>query len=256
MTSSAAAELRRCVDAYFSRHPKETVPSLAKDAKLGASTLRRVLQGETSATFDTACAILSVVCESGKDVFSILTSMFPETAKILAPMVEKTSVDFLTSEAFRENVSGAFRTRAGFLVLCLAAMDTGTTRAVIRRVAGAQGERIMDGLLEKEVIKEENGKISMRSFAHADAEEVIGSVGMIADVFDLGLVGTPGAFASFKAASVNLEGLKLVKAEARKFSARIMEITEDPNFSGELPLAFGAIMSLLDAEALKQGGVS
>lgn len=254
--TSAAAELRKLVDAYFERHPKASVPSLAKEAGVSASTLRRNLQNETAITMNTAWAVLSVICKSGREVFEAMVKIFPETGHLLEPMAKKDTVDFLSAPQLREAVRDVLRTRTGFIVLNLASMDCGTSREIVQRATGQSGVRLIEILLDKGIVTDNQGRISMRSFAHNDAPIIIDQIGMIAEVFDPSLIGTPGAFAALKTASVTMGALIEVKEHAKQFYAKIVEITEDPKNSGELPLAFGAIMTLLDAEALKEGGVS
>lgn len=235
MKERAQEALRQKINAYLSASPSRSIPQLAKKASVGEMTVRRISQGECTASLETMLSLLKIVATDEE-----MREIVHEAHPLLAASFEKI---WGKSAAISEpTLNEAIKTHAGCYIVNMASTRRGTSREEIQTVLGRQGLRVLEQLMASGHLVEKDNIIHLTNpeFTVVDTPT---AVAQLRNLIDMHRIGTPGAAVTTQTESVNEEGLRAILDVFIEAANRVAEIRQDPKYNGKIPFFFGAFLN-------------
>lgn len=232
--------LREHLRRYLDSNPTRTIPSVAKKGGLSEMTVRRIVQGESTATFETASAILKI-CATREESMAILRAEYPEMAAAIDHVWGKNDSYSVGTDV---ELLNALSTSLGCYIINLAACNGGVTREIIAEEYGSSGIKVLDGLLEKGILVEKKGAVKYieADFSICNSAVLKSQVRHFIDAYDCD---NPGHALTVQVESVSQEGFREVQKVLIEAANKIGEIRQSERFKGGIPFFFCAFLNRL-----------
>ena len=217
-SSAVVKELRQWIVDYVKKSYKGSLASLAREASLPYSTLRRVVQGSGEPDLATVIAILSVVCQK-EQAREVLLRHYPEAFHALDSV-------FLGHKVMPTPLNQHLDSEMAFEVLQMTAKEPLCTRESVEKSFGQYGLDKIEGFIEVGYVEEDpQGKLSFLGLGQAKSvEKCLQNICALARMFDQGNLGTESAMLATLSDCIDDEGLAKIKEYGKMYHKKVMKI--------------------------------
>lgn len=230
MTETLRTFLKGCVD-----NGSHSIAMLSKKSGLSEMTVRRIIQGENSASFETAVALLKVTAQQS-EMMTILRADFPDLSQTIEKIWGPAEI---YSPQTNTDLNKALSTSLGCYIINLAACKGGIKRETIAKLYGKCGTDVLEKLLSNELLIENGEKIKTptEDFAVSDFGTMLSQIRSLADLYN---TKHKTHVATIQSDKLNSDGALAVQKAVIRCSTAIAEIRQDPKFHGDIALYFCA----------------
>ncbi|NRA68298.1 MAG: hypothetical protein HRU19_27690 [Pseudobacteriovorax sp.] len=243
-------DVQRLYDDFLARYNRKTaISSIARRCEVPVSTVRRLIQGEASTSFENTVAIVSVLTTRA-NLAKFIERHFPKMSHLFTETYQEKDA---TVHLPGDEIISLLKDETTDFVYNLASTQSGTSRKQVERLRGEHGLDKLDLLLEKEFLKEgSGGQIHNPSpdFSVWDVEANQRSIGFDVQRLDRSLIGTDAAGLMKQTESTNEKGIKELKRAFIDFASRVAEIKGREDCQGDIPFFMSTVYSVLDKSKL------
>lgn len=235
--------LSDCIQSIKKSYPNLSSVQLAKKLDLASSTFSRFENREINKpSFNHALRIVREACGETR-VQDFIKLHYPEMFNNFA----KTYPGNVDLEFIPQESESFFEDPNTYELMMMATTNAGLTSEVVRFEFGKRGLLTLDKLIERKILKEENGKFILGTKVNAGQETVKKLLSNLVDSgYDINAFGTHQNWLSVQYESVNA---KKVKPKLREIYIRvnkeIRELFNDPDNSGFDIIWAGLVMDSL-----------
>lgn len=229
------------IELWLSEHNR-TPTMLARKASVSETTIRRILQKEAQASLETKLNILRIISTPDK-MKDILQIEHPDSVKAMEKFYE-----YAKSPIIPENCENFIKTYEGTIIYILATNETKTTREEIKHILGVKGEKMLDNMLNSEMLTEKNSIIECKYRTTCSTDTVKSVCKNMLDSFDFSNVGKIPTALINETESVSPTAAKEINNIIFKAHKQISEILNDPKNRGTMPLFYVMAQNSLKEE--------
>lgn len=245
--------LSDCIKSIKKSHPNLSSAQLAKKLNLASSSFSRFENREVKKpTFNHALKIVREACGETK-VQDFLKLHYPDMFNDLAKTYPGNSdIEFVPQEA-----ETFFQDSTTFELMMMATTNVGLTKEVVTSEFGKRGLLTLEKLVEKKILKDENGNFTLGTKVNAGQETVHKLLhNLINSSYDLDAFGTHKNWLSIQYESVDANKvtpkLRDIYIKANK---EIREVFNAPENAGPNVMWAGLVMDSLLKEKQESNGV-
>lgn len=234
-------ELAEAIDSWLNTRKNSSLQVLSNLSSVPYSTLRRIVQKEVSASATNAMQIAAVIFPRREGADFILRH-FPETGLLYGDQQKEVVPVFSDSKIKLR--------RTDFVVLSLAATDSGISDAELHTKLGESSASSIQSLLEMGLIRKDNSgkyKAIAENFRFVDVDVLLDEIRHIVDLFDQSRLDEWGTMLRVKTEGLSLDGKRRVHQVLTDADEEISEILHDPKNHGPYVMAYGIVSTFLSA---------
>jgi hypothetical protein len=239
MTKDYLAEM---VDDWLGARPNRNIEMLAKQASIGATTLRRIQSGDRVGK-PALDVIISVGRATGQRdrMLSAIETHYPHCVSLIAQgqMATGVPVDADTSDVFEDSLVTTL-----FLSLFTRA---GLTRENVAREHGKTGESILSRFVEMGIATEIEGRLSSSEkwYSYRSPTEVLKTIRNLTQEFNTSDLGTEFARMCVASESVNAAGAAKIQSIVDDAILHIRKVLDDEASRGDNVVSVSLMMQRL-----------
>lgn len=220
--SSLSADLADRIARYCDKKG-QSLTTLSRDSSVPYGSVKRIAQGESEPEFYNALKLLMVLEQSSTEAFDFIKRHYSDVG------------DFLSKVNFRPGHHGlkeALSDKVSFYIVHLA-VTRGTSREEVLNEYGRAGLATLESLLDREILKEINGRIKSDDFSFPDVETVLTQVRFLVEDFNVNQLGNKESMVSLQVFGLNHLGIAKVYDAQKSFLQAVCEIEETPEYNGD-----------------------
>ncbi|MBP9708321.1 MAG: helix-turn-helix transcriptional regulator [Oligoflexales bacterium] len=248
-SAASLIDLRLIVDEWKSKSTHRSMLYLAKKVGLTNSTLRRMLQGEATASLDKIIAVLEITAEPATRI-SFIQKHYPEFSSFINKTYQLTnsSKTILPSDEQDVTCNELVMQRKFFDVLSYlcAYSDKGVSLEQIKTDFGKNGINSLHELKDIGAVRESNG---IYYLAIDDSTSDSNALLHIAkSTSSLLLNGDHKFFVFTHFKTVNKKGLSDLRQHITGSNEKFLEIISNDKNQGDIPINYSSFVGILESE--------
>lgn len=230
---NVASEIRFLVDQFLSKHPKQTLNSLASRCGVNYTSFRKSYLGESTPSATNLLKIVSVLIDGNSTI-----EAFEKTPKhIKSSLRDSFPTLFDGQTEFIENDPNLMtvlrKNKSAFIIFCLALSHRGIEKSKVLLRMGSIVEDDINELIELELIYEENGLLKThrdRQFFPLDV--VKEQIGNLASFY---MPNKKGNYLHMCTQSLSQNAHRKLFELHKKHHEEVRELLSDPDSYGDMP---------------------
>lgn len=239
--------LREYINRYLQENSMRSLASLAQQARVPDSTLRRVAKEDTMPSLGVVIAILSVTATT-EEAKHFLNIYFPRSSAHFDAMFYHPKVTSERSKNKRCPSENAIDDEISLSIIQLCASCLDVYDQDIERRFGEYGLQRLEDLINIEIIyREKDGSLRQVSqVLEQNVDDCLSYIEMQIKLFHTRHLGTRAAMLASVSESISLEGLRRLKEQGVKYIKRVAKIVQD--HPGELAVYVAALQNVYDSD--------
>ena len=256
-TKDLKDSLRKALEAFKEKRPDLSIRAIAKKSGVNRYFLTKLLDtNDRSNTLDLNQVLILSKYITGRDSVTEAIESSPKDIREALHKVFPTineNKQMLVNSSLYEKVDLSDKTV--YFVLVLSTYGLGTKRNLIYRILGERGEKILQDLLDNKILKEENGRIKLRSGTDftCDFKLIAQKIPDYFSFYRPERHGTQENFVHVITEGVNKKAISEIHKIHLTAYKKIIKILEDPNNWGEIPLFSFSCMDRMSEQSLEEG---
>lgn len=232
------------VDAWLEERSSRSISSLSRMTGIPHSTLRRILQGETSYSFDQVLAVLERTCEPSEITESI-KKFFPSVLSLLGRAYEKKNIDSNFSN-IDSDAKQFFKDPDTFPLMALASRVNGVSKEYVQRMYGENGLAKLNFLAENEIISEiSDGNYRFENdWVSSDSTVLLSMAANAAKLFQGSEFNKHFVFSWIENVSKDAAGE--IQDIVNDAESKIYQIVNSEQNKGDIPISCNVVLGRLD----------
>ncbi len=229
-------QLQDIVEGYFDRYPNMSINGLAQKSGVGATTLRRIVNGSNKGE-PAPHVVLGLVSSISKEKsLPKLIGMFDGPigellGKTFAPYIEKDMPHEMDND-----LNEVLTDQVAYFIYKLAANRKGTSRAQILDMYGKMGMDRLEKLISLNFIKDNDGELhaTKKDFS-LDVEIAAGHLPEMTKFYKPHLVSEGNNLFYTLSETLTEEGIQKIKEIQKEAVKRVYDIMRSPFYEGDIP---------------------
>ena len=242
-------QLKDIIEVYFDAYPNTSINGLAKKSKVGASTLRRILNGSIKGD-PSPHTVLNIASATSKEKrLTKLITMFDGPVGEVLKEAFSAYVEVDAPHQYNSDLNRELSDTTSYLVYKLAANRIGTSKAEIQTLLGKLGLDRLESLKTNGLIKEEEGRLHafQKDFSLDIRVSSFHTSELVKFYKPDQLEKGENLFYSLSE-SLNREGIKKIKEIQREAAKKTFEVMSCPFYEGEIPYFTVQVTDSLDLD--------
>jgi len=241
-------DFQKLLKCYLDAGNGRTPQSLAARAGVGASSLRRILQGEVkTVSLANVLSLLKVVATIPEST-TFLKRHFPEAGSYFEAVASSAHI----AENVGEGLEKALLDFDQFAIISLAGTPSGTDAKQVNDVLGIHAERKLEALLDAGFLVAKSGKVftSQDEFGISDNQVIATEIGHALRFVRDEHIGKQMQHLALHTKGLTRDGQKLAHAVIQEALIKLLEIGQ--NHKGNIPVFFAAAMGTFTSEGVSK----
>lgn len=229
-------QLKNIIACYLTDNPNTSVNSLSHKSKVGASTIRRILNCSVKGNPSPHTILNIVSAISNEKKLTKLVKMFDgELGKSLLDSFGA-FVELESDHSCDVDINEALEDRVSYIIYKLAANRTGVSKVEVGSLFGHIGMERLKVLLDKKIVKEIEGTIHAceKQFS-LDLKVMTKHLPALVRYYDPEQVEMGLNIIYNLSESINEDGIKKIKKITREAAKSIYQVMNSPYYEGDIP---------------------
>lgn len=247
-------QLKDIVDTYFDRYPNMSINGLAQKSGVGATTLRRIVNG-TNKGEPAPHVVLGLVSSISKEKsLPKLIGMFDGP---IGEMLNKAFAPYIEKEMPHEmdnDLNNVLNDQVSYFIYKLAANRKGTSKVQVCELYGKMGLDRLEKLINLNFISEENGELhaTKKDFS-LDVEVAASHLPEMTKFYKPHTIQEGKNLFYTLSETLTEEGIHKIKEIQKEAVKRVYDIMRSPFYEGEIPYFTLQICDTLSHETASTG---
>ncbi|MDH5580879.1 MAG: helix-turn-helix domain-containing protein [Bdellovibrionales bacterium] len=233
---TVCGQLKEMVNNYLESHPNISINGLAKRSGVGATTIRRIINGsiKSEPAPHTILNLVSVITKEKR--LAIILERSEGPIKNILQMTFGIYATESMPHTYDKNLDRALSHPQKFIIYKLAANRVGTSKDEIRENFGNNGLHFLEQLLEYGLLEEVNERIHAvkKDFA-LDPDVLVRNIPELLKFYKSHEIDKGQNFLFSMSESLNFEAIKKIKDIQKDALKKIYNIVNSPYYEGEIP---------------------
>ncbi len=233
-------DLAQLVRDYLDGHKNRSLKRLSMRTGVAYATLRRILLQNTVPNMESILPLIQFICSKEQGV-AFLKTHFSSFGIWLE---EYFSGDQDFADA---NMNHLIKDKENFVIISLAATDSGTTRENVHELLGVIGGQKINNLIDHGILVEEQGRLrtTKKEFGCVDPDSVLAQIKNAAEIFNKDRLRSSTAMAGIQTDGVSEEGLKEIFKVMVDAEMKVSKIRK--KYRGNHTMFAGLILNAIEA---------
>lgn len=217
-------ELGELIDSYTQRKGC-SLHSLSRSTGISYSTIKRIATRETTPEFTNVLKILKGLDRTPVEVTEFLKDHYSDVSQYMTQIYK----DYRVADT---KIDSYMTDRLGFQLINAGFAESGISRDYVVRRFGEEGLKLLEELLEHQILREVNGRIKAADIKSIDPDVALEKVRLASNLFKTQHLGDGKSMISFQVEGWSNWGLERIYALNKKFVGDIHDLSQNPKARG------------------------